>query len=151
MKKIIPYSLFEGVSNINEKEVESIITDICADFMDEYDVVIDFDWGWVVPPDLRSDRQTKMFREKNTKPGNQLVLIQKYLDEVDSSNNRFVTVEFSRPKDYSTLNIWKDEIEKDYKKIMDFAKDYFSNVEVVNNSPVITDAIWAISFSIIFK
>jgi hypothetical protein len=164
VKKIIPYNLFEGMtiktstSNVNEKEVESIVTDICADFMDDYDVEIDFNWGSAVSVrskrgediyDLRSDSQIRMFRKQNIT--SQIGLIKKYLDEVDSSNNRFVTVEFRRPKDYSTLNIWKDGIEDDYKKIMNFVKDYFPNVQVVDNSPVITAAIWAINFSIIFK
>lgn len=151
-----------STSNVNEKEVESIVTDICADFVDDYDVEVDFNWGSAVPVrsksggdiyDLRSDSQIKMFRKQNIT--SQIGLIQKYLDEVDSSNNRFVTVEFRRPKDYSTLNIWKDGIEDDYKKIMNFVKDYFPNVQVVDNSPIITAAkwktIWAINFSIIFK
>jgi hypothetical protein len=64
VKKILTYKLFESNDQQlsqsvqkflnkespidNEPEVESIVTDICQDFMDDYDLRIGFDWGWMI-------------------------------------------------------------------------------------------------------
>lgn len=147
--RILSYSLFESLNNINEKEIESTLTDICSDFTDANDVVINFDWGWAIKKgnkyDLRSDREINMFRSESGTS-----IIKKYLAEVDASNNRYVTVEFRRPRGFSTMNIWKDGIEDEFNKVIDFTENYFPNTMVINDT-FFNPEIWAIRFSIVFN
>lgn len=113
MRRILTYKLFEGTpftreniqksirEKINEKEVESVITDMCADFMDEYNVAIHFNWGWVVDPnqihglkDFRRDTEINIIRSYHTKkwPSGDTKdkdqMRQEYLKEVDRSSTR---------------------------------------------------------------
>ena len=61
MKRILPYKLFESKSKVDEKEFESTVTDIFSDFIDEYNLSMHFDWGWVVDDnDFRKDSEMSL-------------------------------------------------------------------------------------------
>lgn len=60
MKRILPYKLFESKSKVDEKEFESTVTDIFSDFIDEYNLSMHFDWGWVVDNDFRKDSEMSL-------------------------------------------------------------------------------------------
>lgn len=179
MKNILTYKLFENVpftraniqksirDKINEKEVESIITDICADFMDEYNVAIHFDWGWLVcnnNPEhnrFRKDSIIDHMREKvflnrglsTGKENKEITVddIKKYLQEVDESTTRFVQVMFDRfGRGTSSLNIWKRGFDIDYLNIMDFVRNYFQNIKVEQYGNI-TPEVLTSKFNVIFK
>jgi hypothetical protein len=168
VKKIIPYSLFEGTSNVNEKEVESIVTDICADFMDDHELSISFSWGWALENKVRksfsgtdiskygfkSDGEVKMFRDWNDNyktlnlGASSIQLVKKYLSEVDISS-RCVEVQFFKFRGSKKLNIWSDNIEADFLKCFNFTGDYFQNVDT-EQSVYFNPDMMALRFHIIF-
>jgi len=175
MRRILPYNLFESNvpftreniqksirEKINESEVESIITDMCADFMDEYNVAIHFDWGWVMqdrffaykPADFRKDSEIRLIRDFKSKkwdtPEGQDGR-DKYLKEVDESTTRFVQVIFDRySRGSESLKIWKSGLDIDFLNIMDFVRNYFPSVEIKQQGGITSEAM-AARFNVIFK
>lgn len=185
MKRILTYRLFESLpgdskfgnkrdrvpftreniqkfirGRINEKEVESVITDMCADFMDEYNVSIHFNWGWAVKSggkiDLRQDSTINLIRKSPSKKwvddgALSQSGIDRYLQEVKESSSRYVEVLFDRyDRGSKSLNIWKEGIESDFQKILEFASNYFQNAEV-SQSGVLGKEAWMARFNVIFK
>lgn len=190
MKRIIPYKLFESNvpftreniqksirDKINEPEVESIITDMCADFIDEYNVAIHFDWGWAVSVDqirrsgvwhgkfdLRKDSEIKLIKNNinllkrvEDNESNRVVKIskisdiQEYIREVSESSTRYVQVFFDRyDRGTQDLNIWKRGFDLDFINIMDFVRNYFPNAEIKQDGNITPES-WAARFNVIFK
>jgi len=77
MKRIIPYKLFEN--KVNESETESIITDIFSDFMDDYDLSIDFSWGWALENKVRKSFSGSDIPKYGFKSDTEVHLMQKMI------------------------------------------------------------------------
>lgn len=160
MKRIIPYKLFEN--KVNESETESIITDIFSDFMDDYDLSIDFSWGWALENKVRksfsgsdipkygfkSDTEVHLIQKMIRDQGSSMQLVKKYLSEVDISN-RGVEVQFFKFHGSKKLNIWSNNIEEDFLKCFNFTSSYFQNADT-EQSIYFNPDMMALRFHIIF-
>ncbi len=160
MKRIIPYKLFEN--KVNESETESIITDIFSDFMDDYDLSIDFSWGWALENKVRksfsgsdipkygfkSDTEVHLMQKMIRDQGSSMQLVKKYLSEVDISN-RGVEVQFFKFHGSKKLNIWSNNIEEDFLKCFNFTSSYFQNADT-EQSIYFNPDMMALRFHIIF-
>ena len=159
MKRILPYKLFESKSKVDEKEFESTVTDIFSDFIDEYNLSMHFDWGWVVDNDFRKDSEIRMIRKEfdasfsgfDAKSG--YSVYKRYLDEVGNSTTRFVQIMFDKyDRGSVTLNIHTEGIQSDFEKCAEFVKNYYHNAEIqYDNGSNITEKSWAVRFYVIFK
>ena len=168
MKRILPYKLFENKSKVDEKEFESTVTDIFSDFIDDHNLSMHFDWGWVVDNDFRKDSEIRMIRKelehyyknpifynKNIRSmdKSEVEHFQKYLDPVDKSTTRFVQIMFDKyDRGSVTLNIYNKGIQSDFEKCAEFVRNYYHNAEIqYDNGSNITEKSWAVRFYVIFK
>lgn len=171
MRRILTYKLFESdifnkISDVNEKEVETKLTDICTEFTDDYILDINFRWGWAVPDkrrktrvpvyphgelidywEYREDSHIKIFQ----KDGGEMELTKKYLQETQDKGKRYVEISFTAPFGSQKLNIYKPTIKEDFENLVDLTKRHFSDEIVGDMSENINPDIWTIRFYIIFK
>jgi hypothetical protein len=148
VKNILPYRIFEGVDT---NEVEDTIRDICSDFMDEYDLVMDFSWGYYNekwPTKYLSRREMTMIR------GSKDIVIKNKMDEINTDikqANTSLEVSFHLPHGFSKLELYKDGINEDYKNMIGFIGSYFNEVASMDRITEICEQSMAIRFFMKFK